>query len=136
MASLSLQLNSYWHSLAYLSSYDQMQIASYLATLPNSTVVYLPSNFSNIYSYMRFDNLSRFRLLMFVKNCSDLAPNSYVISGNPSQVVNSSFYHYISTCPNLSQIVLPYPSNSTPYYNQIHPDLVDLNLYHVQGNTP
>lgn len=127
----SLSLNSYWHSVAYLSSYDQIAISGYLSNLPNSTTVYLPSDLTNIYSYLRFDNLSRFKTLMQIRNCTDFASGSYVVSADPFQVINSSFYHYVSTCQNLRLISLPRPSNSTPYYGELHSNIIDLNLYRV-----
>ncbi|MDE1804557.1 MAG: glycosyltransferase family 39 protein [Candidatus Micrarchaeota archaeon] len=131
----SLTMNLYWHSVAYLSSYDSISISSYLLPLQNSTVVYIPSNLSNIPSYMRFDNLSRFHTLREIKNCSDILPGSYVVSANPGNVDPLSLYHMVSSCPQLSLISLPRAGNTTPYYSQIAPDIIPLNLYHFQNQS-
>jgi len=133
IAATSLLMNVYWHSVAYLSSYDSIEISNYLLALPNSTIIYIPSNLSNIPSYMRFENLSRFHTLMGIHNCSDIPSGSYVVSANPAKVDPLSLYHMVSSCPQLSLVPLPSASNLTPYYAQISPNLVQLNLYHSRN---
>jgi hypothetical protein len=58
--------------------YNQIQIAKYLDTVPNTTMIYYSSG-QAVPIYMDFNNVSRLIVYDEIQNCTDIKAGSYII---------------------------------------------------------
>ncbi len=121
----SLQITFIQYEAMSLSRYDTFTISNYLNTLPNTTVIYYPAAytqmFSNIGVYMRFDNLSRLRGLDNIQNCTGIPEGSYVVLTKYAKIGSLNYTpDPLNQCPGWQTILYPrtnqnYSSGITGY---------------------
>ena len=111
----SVYINMFWYNTTVYETYDQMQIASYINALPNNTVVYSSSAFSNLYTYMRFDNISRIKIYDQIYNCSEIPKGVYVVIPKYVELFNLTYTpNPTAYCKNWSLVLYPKINSSYP----------------------
>jgi len=135
----SLQINFTQYEAMSLSRYDTFAISNYLNTLPNTTVIYYPAAytqmFSNIGVYMRFDNLSRLRGLDNIQNCTGIPEGSYVVLTKYAKVGSLNYTpDPLNQCPGWQTVL--YPNTSQNYSSAITGYAYPFRavLYYVKSN--
>ena len=113
----SLQINFTQYEAMSLSRYDTLAISNYLNTLPNTTIIYYPAAytqmFSNIGVYMRFDNLSRLRGLDNIQNCTGIPDGSYVVLTKYAKIGSLNYTpNPLNQCPGWQTVLYPNPSQN------------------------
>ncbi|MGA3020810.1 MAG: glycosyltransferase family 39 protein [Candidatus Micrarchaeales archaeon] len=71
--------NIYWYQTVASQRYDTVAIANYLNVLPNNKRIYYANSAYNLVDYMGFNNVSRFSVYDWIKNCTSMQTNSYII---------------------------------------------------------
>lgn len=135
----SLQISTIQYSAMALSRYDAFTIANYLGQLPNTTVIYYPASytqmFSNIQIYMKFDNLSRFRAVDNIENCTAIPVNSYVVLTKYAKIGGLNYTpDPLNMCPGWQTIL--YPRTGQNYSSAIEGYAYPFRavLYYVKSN--
>lgn len=135
----SLQINFTQYEAMSLSRYDTFTISNYLNTLPNTTVIYYPAAytqmFSNIGVYMQFDNLSRLRGLDNIQNCTGIPENSYVVLTKYAKIGSLNYTpDPLNQCPGWQTVL--YPNSSQNYSSAITGYAYPFRavLYYVKSN--
>lgn len=107
----SVPLNIYQYQTLSYEKYDQVVIANYLSTIPNTTSIYRMSGFSNIDSYMQFRNINRIYAYDSIQNCSNIPAGSYVMIPKNMSVFNLDYTPDPQKyCPNWQLVLIPkYP---------------------------
>jgi 4-amino-4-deoxy-L-arabinose transferase-like glycosyltransferase len=128
----AIPISMQWNAITKYQTYDQIQIADYLNAMPNTTKIYFETGFSNVQSYMRFDNLSRFYAYDNIENCSAIPGNVYVIVPKVYKAFNLNYTpNPTAYCPDWTLVLYPKISGN---YSQdvIGPSIPFLaDLYHV-----
>jgi hypothetical protein len=136
LISTSIPLNLFQYTMLAYERYDQLTIANYLSALPNTTKIYRMSGFSNIDSYMKFNNLSRLYAYDSISNCSKIPAGAYVIIPKYIEVFNLAYTPNPERyCPNWKLVLFPqYPVNvSSDISSAAQP--FGAKLYLVPGNS-
>ena len=135
----SLQITFTQYEAMSLSRYDTFTISNYLNTLPNTTVIYYPAAytqmFSNIGVYMQFDNLSRLRGLDNIQNCTGIPEGSYVVLTKYAKIGSLNYTpNPLKQCPGWQTIL--YPNTSQNYSSAITGYAYPFRavLYYVKSN--
>ncbi len=125
----SLQVINMQQQASFLARYDTYTISQYLSSLPNTTRIYLPvaysQMFSNIIIYMKFDNMNRFYAVDGIRNCTDIPSGSYVVLTKYAPLPGLNYTpDVLSKCPYWRTALYPNaPGNYSPniegfaYYN-------------------
>ncbi len=115
----SIQIINFWYQLNVASQYDQIHIADYISSLPNSTKIYISSGMGNVAIYADYNNLSRFYFgYGGVSNCHEIPDGSYVVmpryendgyNYTPNPLAYCSYWQLTLSpvYPNLSRALTP-----------------------------
>ena len=135
----SLQINLTQYEAMSLSRYDTLTISNYLNTLPNTTIIYYPAAytqmFSNIGIYLHFDNLSRLRGLDNIQNCTGIPRGSYVVLTKYAKIGSLNYTpDPLSQCPGWQTVL--YPNTGQNYSSAITGYAYPFRavLYYVKSN--
>ncbi|MDE1855794.1 MAG: glycosyltransferase family 39 protein [Candidatus Micrarchaeota archaeon] len=132
----SLPINTLWYHTTYAERFDQLAMAQYLNQLPNTTKIYFTGAFSNIHSYMMFDNLSRFYAYDNMQNCTQIPKGAYVLIPKYNKVFTLNYTpNPLPYCPGWKLAMSPQIDQ------QFSQDIIASaepfrgNLYYVQTNS-
>ena len=134
LISTSIPINTEYYTLTAYERQTEIEMANYLNTLPNTTVVYSGSG-QLIPIYMHFDNTSRLRGFDGITNCTSIAPKSYITLPRYSDPYGLLYIPDPQKyCPNWQLVLVPPPYNTSDK-NVIAMGAVDqLALYYVPAN--
>ncbi len=110
----SIPINLFWYNSLVHARYDQLTIADYLASLPNSTKVYFSSSFSNLPIYMGYANASRLFVYDQIQDCNLIPANAYVVIPKSTSLFGLDYTPDPTQYCSSWKLVL-YPSLTTSY---------------------
>ncbi|MDE1868512.1 MAG: glycosyltransferase family 39 protein [Candidatus Micrarchaeota archaeon] len=115
LAVTSVPLSVMWYYTIYYLNYNQISIAGYLGSLPNSTQIYSTGFFDNVLPYMGYANISRFHPTLL--NCTGTRPVGYIIA--IGQQYASQGVLKLPGCPAADMIPMPMHPNYIPIMGTI-----------------
>lgn len=132
----SVPINLLQYQILAYERYDQLAIANYINTLPNTTLIYRMSGFSNIDSYIGFNNLMRIHAYDSLQNCTEIPNDSYVIIPKYQEVFNLNYTpNPQAYCPNWQLVLYPQYPTTVPAYVASTAQPFGAKLYFVPGST-
>jgi 4-amino-4-deoxy-L-arabinose transferase-like glycosyltransferase len=130
----AIPINIEYYTVTAYERQTQIEIANYLNALPNTTVVYSAEG-QLVPIYMRFDNISRFRVYNGITNCESIPPGSYLtipIYSNPYNLSYVPDPHL--DCPNWQLVLLPKLYNTSDRIAVYNGRPFQLALWYVPEN--
>lgn len=131
----AIPITLYWHGVVSSEAYSQSSIAHYLSQYPNTTKIYFDWNYADLFSYMNFENVSRFILYPQANNysCADIPSGSFVII--PTYAASSLIPAPApSQCANWVLVLDPQSSENRASAAYINSSGFQTDLYYVSNN--
>jgi hypothetical protein len=131
----AIPVNMMWWHILYYERYDQLIIANYLSTLPDSTSIYMSSAFSNVPVYMGFNNMQRIHIYDEIQNCRDIPSGTYIIMPKSQKLFNLNYTpNPEEYCPEWKLVLDPETNINFPQYITSVAAPFEAELYYYASN--